>query len=135
VPGLLSLVLRNLAAHPLTEKELTASVIGMARLFGWRIAHFRSVETKRQGWQTPVQGDGKGYPDLCLVRERIIFIELKCGKNKLEPEQEVWRDKIIEAGGEWHLLTDKGWLDGKAEEILGHPHTSVVSVTLGADAL
>ena len=107
----------------------------MARLFGWRIAHFRSVETKRQGWQTPVQGDGKGYPDLCLVRERIIFIELKCGKNKLEPEQEVWRDKIILAGGEWYLLTDKNWEEGLAEKILGHPHTSVASVTLGGDAL
>ena len=126
---------RRLAQAPLTEKELTASVIQMARLFGWRIAHFRSVETKRQGWQTPVQGDGKGYPDLCLVRERIIFIELKCGKNKLEPEQEVWRDKIILAGGEWYLLTDKNWEEGLAEKILGHPHTSVASVTLGGDAL
>jgi len=107
----------------------------MARLFGWRVAHFRSVETKRQGWQTPVQGDGKGYPDLCLVRERIIFIELKVGRNKLTFEQEEWRDRILAAGGEWHLLTDKGWAEGLAETILQLPHTSVRSVTLGDDAL
>ena len=131
---LLPVELRCLETEALTEKELTADVIAMARLFGWRIAHFRSVETKRQGWQTPVQGDGKGFPDLCLVRERVIFIELKVGKNKLAPEQETWRDWIIASGGEWHLITDKGWLDGQAEEILGHPHTSVRSVTLGGDA-
>ena len=125
----------SLAADPVTEKELTANVISMARLFGWRIAHFRSVETKRRGWQTPVQGDGTGYPDLCLARDRIVFIELKVGRNKLTAEQETWRDWILQAGGEWHLLTDKDWEAGKAEEILGHPHTSVRSVTLGGDAL
>ena len=132
---LLQVKLGRLETEALSEEELTANVIEMARLFGWRIAHFRSVETKRRGWQTPVQGDGKGYPDLCLVRERIVFIELKCGRNKLEPEQETWRDWILAAGGEWHLLTDKDWESGKAETILAHPHTSVRSVIMGGDAL
>lgn len=102
----------------MTEKELTAAVIEMARAFGWRVAHFRSVETKRRGWQTPVAGDGKGFPDLCCVRDRVVFIELKVGKNKPEPEQEVWADKINRSTGEYYLLTDKGWMDGEAEEIL-----------------
>jgi len=102
----------------LTEKELTQAVIEMARAFGWRIAHFRSVETKRRGWQTPFAGDGKGFPDLCCVRDRVVFIELKVGKNKAEPEQQVWAEKIGRSTGEYYLLTDKGWMDGEAEEIL-----------------
>jgi len=117
------------------EAELQRSVIEMARLFGWRIAHFRTAQSKKGHWITPVGADGKGFPDLCLVRERIVFIELKVNYRGLSYEQEVWRDKIKAAGGEWHLLTDKGWENGKAEEILQHPHTSVRSVTLGDDAL
>lgn len=131
---LLSLQPRRLAEGVLKESELQRSVIEMARLFGWRIAHFRTAQSKKGHWITPVGADGKGFPDLCCVRERVIFIELKVNYRGLSPEQEVWRDKIKAAGGEWHLLTDKGWEMGRAEEILQHPHTSVASVRLGGDA-
>jgi hypothetical protein len=36
-----------------------------------------------------------------LVRERVLFRELKVGKNKLSQAQELWRDSIMDAGGDW----------------------------------
>jgi hypothetical protein len=36
-----------------------------------------------------------------LVRERVLFRELKVGKNKLSQSQELWRDSIMDAGGDW----------------------------------
>jgi hypothetical protein len=92
-------------------------VIAEARLRGWACAHFRCVRvTRRNGetyYETPVAADGKGWPDLCLVRDRILFRELKTGKATLEPDQELWRDRIIRAGGDWAL-----WHPRDAEDII-----------------
>lgn len=100
------------------ERDLQKAIIEMARFFGWRVAHFRSVETKRRGWQTPVAADGAGFPDLCMMRDRIIFREIKVGYNKLEPEQEAWRDAIIKAGGDWAEWRVEHWESGVIEETL-----------------
>lgn len=100
------------------EEELQAGIIEMARFFGWRVAHFRTAMNARGDYQTPVGGDGKGFPDLCLVRDRIVFAEIKAGKNTLGPEQKAWRDWIIAAGGTWYLWREKEWLDGDVEAIL-----------------
>jgi hypothetical protein len=105
-------------------------VIGVARLFGWRVAHFRTAQSQKGHWLTPVGGDGKGFPDLCLVRERIVFIELKIHGRPLKQEQIVWRDWILGAGSEWYLITDRDWAAGMVERILQHPHTTIRSVKM-----
>jgi hypothetical protein len=46
----------------LSEAAFTDAVIELARLGGWRVAHFRPARTA-SGWRTPVQGDGAGFPD------------------------------------------------------------------------
>ena len=78
---------------PLTlvsEKEWTKQVIDLAHAYKWRVAHFRAAMTKH-GWRTPVQADGKGFPDLVLVRrDRLIFAELKAGGGNLSKEQKDW---------------------------------------------
>lgn len=72
------------------EDEFTDQVLQLAGMMGWRRVHFRPGQTAK-GWRTPVQGDGKGYPDLTLVRPpRLIYAELKVGNNKPTPEQESW---------------------------------------------
>ncbi len=66
-------------------------MIGYAQSRGWKVAHFRPGMTKRGRWVTAVQGDGKGFPDLILVRgDRIIAAELKVGKGKCTTEQDEW---------------------------------------------
>jgi hypothetical protein len=76
----------------ITEKEFTSQVIQLARLFGWRVSHFRPAQT-RHGWRTAVSGDGAGFPDLVMVRGgRMIVAELKVGRNKATAEQNRWLD-------------------------------------------
>ena len=75
----------------ISEKKFTAKVLTLAKDWGWRTAHFRPAwvgDKKRM--ITPVAGNGKGFLDLTLLRERLIVAELKCGKNKLTPEQKDW---------------------------------------------
>lgn len=60
-----------------TEADFLRQVLDLARILGWRSAHFRPAWSAR-GWRTPVQGDGIGFPDLILVRRnRAIAAELK----------------------------------------------------------
>ena len=49
----------------MNEAEFQRMVIDMAHLFGWRVAHFRKVQTHGR-WMTAVAADGKGFPDLVL---------------------------------------------------------------------
>ena len=82
----------------LTEAAFTRMVLDAARIFGWRSLHIRPGRTK-DGWRTPLQGDGKGWPDLFLVRGRqVIAAELKVGRNPVTYEQARWIAALEGAG-------------------------------------
>lgn len=106
-----------------SETSFQNQVIELAHLCGWYVAHFRGVRIQRKDgtvyYQTPVQADGKGFVDLVLVRDRIMYIELKTDKGKLSPEQEVWRDKLIASGAEYYLFRPQDW-DELAEVLHGN---------------
>ena len=104
------------------EKELQECVVDLAHLFGWRVAYFRPARTNK-GWVTPVGADGKGWPDLTLVRERIVYMELKVGYGKLTPEQSEWGAALMLAGAEWYELRPADWADGTIEAILRRKET------------
>lgn len=73
------------------EYEFTKQVLKLAKLYGWRTAHFRPGMMTNGRWITAVSGDGKGFPDLVLVRaERIIFAELKTDDGEMSVEQIDW---------------------------------------------
>lgn len=77
-----------------TEDGFLGWVLDLAKLHGWRVAHFRPALTAR-GWRTPVQADGAGFPDLVLVRgEQLIFAELKSERGRLSDEQRAWLDAL-----------------------------------------
>lgn len=80
-----------------SEAEFAKQVIALAQAHGWRVAHFRGVCVKRKNgstyWQTPVQADGAGFPDLiCVheVRRLLVVAELKVGRNEPTAEQWEW---------------------------------------------
>lgn len=105
----------------MNEKDLLGSVIDAARRTGWKVAHFRSVPVKYPGspirWMTPVQADGKGFPDLLMVRERILAVEIKGGGNKPEPEQASWMSAFRIAGARAFVWTPDDWEDNVLAEL------------------
>lgn len=86
-----------------TEAEFQRWVTELAEVLGWTHVHFRPAMTSK-GYRTPVSGPlGKGWPDLVLVRERVIFAELKSVKGKLSLEQDYVLEELRRAGAEVYL--------------------------------
>jgi hypothetical protein len=89
-------------ALAVTEAQWQTTVLQIARLRGWRVAHFRPARTER-GWRTPVAADGAGFPDLVLIRDRVVFAELKSRTGRVSPGQHVWLDALEHAGAEAYI--------------------------------
>lgn len=85
----------------ITERDFQAHVLEMVRAFGWRAYHsWSSVNSQR------------GFPDLVLVRERVIFAELKREDGRTTLEQAAWLADLEAADAEVHV-----WRPGDREEI------------------
>jgi VRR-NUC domain len=111
---------RSLSAHlnP-DEASFQSVVVEVARLAGWKVAHFRAARTAK-GWRTPVTADGAVWPDLVLVRPpRIAFAELKSDGGKLRPSQSEWLDVLrLLPQVETYLWRPKDW-DSLVETLTG----------------
>jgi hypothetical protein len=70
------------------------------RSLGYRVAHFAPARVTRRGvekYETPVRGDGKGFPDLVLAKAtadgpRVLLIELKAEAGVLSEHQRAWAE-------------------------------------------
>jgi hypothetical protein len=100
---------KDLLRREPTETQFLAQVISLANLHGWLAAHFRPGLTKSGRWVTAVQGDGKGFPDLVLVRDRLVVAELKVGRNKTTPEQDGWLQAFRDGGVEAYTWWPRDW--------------------------
>lgn len=102
----------NASLPPLTEQQFQGQVIDLARTLGWKVAHFRPAQTAR-GWRTPVAADGAGFPDLILVRDRVIAAELKTQTGRVKDHQADWLQAFTAAGAEAYL-----WRPNDVETII-----------------
>jgi hypothetical protein len=103
----------------MTEAQLQSAIIDLAHALGYRAAHFRPALTSK-GWRTPVSADGKGFPDLNLVKkDRVVYIECKSEKGKQSPEQREWEIAIRESGAEYFLFRPSDWMNDNVEKALG----------------
>lgn len=115
---------REIMRKQISEEDFQSTVIMTAKLFGWkRIYHTR--DSRRSA---------HGFPDLVMVRYgRIIFAELKVGKNKTTVDQERWLEDLqvaadvmgayipeaADAGVEVYLWTPEHW--NEIERVLKRP--------------
>lgn len=107
----------------MTEAELVDSVIDLAQRLGFLVAHFRPAMLADGRYRTAVQGDGKGFPDLVLVRDsspRLLFAECKSETGKLTVEQEEWirRLRLAHFKAAVCLWRPRDWLSGEVERVL-----------------
>lgn len=97
------------------ERDYQRTILDAAQLLGWRTAHFRPARTNH-GWRTPVEGDGKGFPDLFLVHPHVRqgrFAEVKRDdRPRLDVDQEAWRLALIAAGFIHDVVLVPSGLDG-----------------------
>lgn len=103
----------------MTEADLTAAVLQLLDLLGWRAMHARPARTAH-GWRTPLQGPtAKGFPDIIAVKaERLLVAELKVGRNTTADDQVDWLDAFEAVGAEVYVWRDTDWAAGNIEAAL-----------------
>jgi VRR-NUC domain len=75
---------------PGPEERLLREVLKIVRELGGLAYHPRAARTE-DGWVVPVQGDGKGWPDVVILLGPSMFaLELKSDTGRLTPEQRRW---------------------------------------------
>jgi hypothetical protein len=109
-------------SKPLSEAQFQKQVLALAKLRGWRVAHFKTAQTAKGAYVTPVAADGKGFPDLVMVRAepgfvaRLIFAELKADRGRLGPQQLEWIQALAESDAEMYVWRPADW--DEIEEVL-----------------
>jgi len=85
----------------MTEKQLQTAVVKLATLLGWLVFHpYDSRRSKA------------GYPDLTMVRERVLWVELKSAIGTLSDDQKKWKAALEAAGEEYYLWRPADWDNG-----------------------
>jgi hypothetical protein len=91
------------APPPLPEAAWQRTVLDLAKLQGWLCYHTRDS-----------RGSEPGFPDWVLVRDRVIFAELKSDAGKLRPAQRRWIGRLADAGAEAYVWRPRDWDEVKA---------------------
>ena len=82
-----------------SEKSFMAEVIRAARRHGWnRIYHTHDSRKS-----------AAGFPDLVIVRERVVWAELKTEEGQLSAEQANWIEDLRAAGQEVYVWRPSDW--------------------------
>jgi len=77
------------------EKHVQSAILDIARLLGWSAYHtFDSRKSQA------------GFPDLVLVRERVIFAEIKRAGERPRQSQLEWLNALARAGAEVYVWTE-----------------------------
>ena len=115
------------APLPISEAQLQDAIVDLARLRGWKVAHFAPARTDK-GHRTPCRYDAEGWPDLVICREptsvyrpgiyivpcnEVLYWEVKSEKGKVSAAQQAWLDVL---GG--RVIRPSDWIDGTVERLL-----------------
>jgi len=84
----------------MTERDWMAKVIETAQWYHWRLYHTHDSRRSEAG-----------FPDLVLVRDRIVFAELKSERGRLTFDQRKWLDALAAAGAETYVWRPTDWDD------------------------
>lgn len=96
----------KIPSSKLSEKVFTKSILNLARMLGWRTAHFHDSRRQVKPGVFVGDRDAAGFPDLVLVRPpRIIFAELKTDTGKATQKQKEWLLALDDCACASHGLT------------------------------
>lgn len=104
----------------ISEKAFQQQVVGLARYSGFRVYH--TFDSRRSE---------PGFPDLVMIRApRVLFAELKAGRGKTSPAQDVWLEALSRCPGVEVYL----WRPDDIDEIrrtLSHDYTDHLEEVYG----
>lgn len=92
------------------QAKVLSTYVGSAKKWvpnAWKAYHTFFSDRSEAGW-----------PDLVLVRDRIVYAELKGMKGVLGDRQKEWYDALIAAGGEAYIWRPCCWISGEIEAVL-----------------
>lgn len=92
------------------EHEFKDWIVKVARARGWMVNHVWKTRNDRGIWITTCAA---GWPDLTCVRDgRIVFIEVKSRRGRVEPKQDEWLDALaaIPCAEVW-IVDARQWRD------------------------
>lgn len=96
---------RHIIDRHVSEQAWMRQVIDAARLLGWTAYH--TYDSRRST---------QGFPDLVLVRDRVIFAELKVAGGRVSHYQRRWLELLRRAGAETYIWYPDDW--PKVEHVL-----------------
>ena len=76
----------------MTEKQFQSHIVHVAQMKGWLVYH--TYDSRRSA---------PGFPDLVLVREKVLFRELKTDKGRVTPAQKAWAASLQQAESDYKL--------------------------------
>lgn len=82
-------------ADKVDEATFQRIVVKLAEAYGWAVSHAARSQLGGR-WVTAA---AKGFPDLVLVKDRVVFLELKTVKGRTSPEQLQWLKRLQAVGG------------------------------------
>ncbi len=98
------------AWRALSEKDFQRQVLELARLYGWRVAHFHDSRRQVKPGVFVGDKDAAGFPDLVLVRPpELVVLELKRELGKTTSEQDEWLADLAACGVEVSVVRPSGW--------------------------
>lgn len=109
------------AVRKVSERALQTAVIELARTLHYSAFHVGDSrkQVRRGGHLRLVPDpDAAGMLDLILVRERVLWVELKAERGRLRPAQQRWIDTLLNAGQEVHVWKPSHWDSGEIATVL-----------------
>ncbi len=96
----------------MSEAELQAAVVELARWHGWLVMHITDSR----------KSIGVGFPDLVMVHKttgRVVYAELKSTKGKVKPAQQEWIDALQRGGHNVQVWRPEHWHSGAVRALIG----------------
>ena len=82
----------------MSEKDFAQSIVDLATLTGWKV--YRTFDSRRSP---------EGWPDLVLVKDRLLFRELKSMVGKTTWQQNEWLIALRNAGEDVGIWRPSDW--------------------------
>lgn len=76
------------------EKHVQETIVELAQVFGWRVYH--TFDSRRSTG---------GFPDLVLVRDRVVYAEIKRVGEHPRADQLDWLNALARTGAEVYVWT------------------------------